>query len=47
MSFTTIDNEGMIFDTMSLELTNLINFESHEIAAVHTSLSVSDKKLMY
>ena len=46
VSFTTIEREGIIFETMSAAFTNLINFESLEIAAVLTSLSVSERKLM-
>ena len=47
MSLTRIDKDGTIFEVMSAALTNLIKFDNYEIADVLTSLSVSERKLIY
>lgn len=40
-------SEGIILETMSAGFTNFINYESLEIAAVQTSLSVSERNPIY
>ena len=47
MSLTKIDRQGMILFMMSFAVRNLEKLLSLLIAAVLTSLSVSDKKLVY
>lgn len=47
MSLTNIDRQGMILFMMSFAVRNLEKLLSLLIAAVLTSLSVSDKKLVY
>ena len=46
VSFTTMLRDGIIFETMSEGLTNLMNDDSLERAAVLTSLSVSERNPM-
>lgn len=47
MSLTKIDRHGMILFMMSFAVRNLEKLLNLLIAAVLTSLSVSDKKLVY